>query len=433
MRRFRRAFPVAVAAVLTAAACTDSPNPLEPDPIPIGEPGETVTLQALTCTGSMSQREVKCAPPAPNTAAAFGDIIVGNQGIYVTLASSNVAYNGGTGQFTFDVTLQNLIEQPLGTADGTTLDPAGIRIFFFTGPTVTAGTGVAAVVPDGFDTFTALGQAYYAYTGNILVQNETSAAKTWTLIMPPTVETFAFTVLVSAPVQYPNGYITLDGNLPAANYGNLHPGSTEDLVAVSKDAVGTPVVSSITFGTTNAGCATVSPSGTVTGVQAQSCTITATDGVRNGSMIFNVTGTVRTWNGSISTDWSVGGNWNGGLAPVAADSVLIPAAAPLDPALVANTTIQGVQVEDVALIALGAFNLTANANVQTGPTGGITASGGRLILAGTGATFLSGGTVPSVLVSGTYSLSADLVARAEAGADNGLIQVDSFLLQVDAN
>ena len=69
-----------------------------------------------------------------------GDLIIGGQNVNVKLTSSNVAYNSGTGRFTFDVTVQNLIPQPLGTTDGTTLAPGGVSVFFTSGPTVTDGT-----------------------------------------------------------------------------------------------------------------------------------------------------------------------------------------------------------------------------------------------------------------------------------------------------
>jgi hypothetical protein len=117
---------------------------------------------------------------------------------------SNLAYDGGTGQFTFDVTITNLYPRSMGTTDGTTPDANGVRTFFHSGPDVTGGTGVASVVPDGFSTFTAAGQPYYQYSGallgadGILSPNETTSAKTWTLVMPPTVISFSFTLGIAA-------------------------------------------------------------------------------------------------------------------------------------------------------------------------------------------------------------------------------------------
>jgi hypothetical protein len=417
----------ALLVVLAAAACTDrSPTGADPREPPVGEPGgPTATIAVLDCTASMGSHQVSCRPAAPGTGGAVGDLHVGNQGVYVLLTSSNVNYNGGTGQFTFDATLQNLIEQPLGTTDGVTLDPAGIRIFFTTGPVVTGGTGTASVVPDGFDFFTAAAQAYYTYP-YLLDQNEISPAETWTFIVTPTVTSFQFYVLVSAPVEYPTGYITLNGELPGFDYGALHPSTPQGLTAVIKDPYGVVLPGAVTFGTTDPDCATVSGAGLVTGIRAATCTITATAGAVSGDMIFDVTGTTRTWNGSVSADWAAGANWNGGYAPADVDSAVIPTGVPNFPALTAETDIGGVEVADGATVSLGAFILRASADVATGPTpgSGILATTGALVLTGTGETVE--GRVPSLRVTGTYSLSELLYVVAPGAVQGGNITTQSY-------
>jgi hypothetical protein len=353
----------------------------------------------------------------------------------VKLTSSNIAYNSGTGQFTFDVTVQNLIQQPMGTTDGTTLDPNGVRVFFSSGPSVTSGVGTAAVVPDGFATFTAAGQPYYQYNA-VLAQNATSGARTWTLVMPPTVTGFSFLLYVSAPVEYPNGYITLDGQLPAYHYGTLHPTATHPLVAVSKTAVGNVVPgTTITFGTTSAVCATVSGVGLVDGVQAATCSITASDGTRSGSMVFDVTGMTRAWTGATSTDWSIGSNWADGLVPVAADSVSVPfpLASGNFPVLSSAVAISDVTVADQATLNVASFVLTSTGNVRTGATAGsgILASGAGSVLL-TGASKAVQGRFPAVLVTGTYSLDGAYHGVAPQTVDAGQIASDLFEMDVDA-
>jgi hypothetical protein len=88
----------------------------------------------------------------------------------------------------------------MGTADGTTPHADGVRVFFLSGPTVTAGTGTVDVAnEDGTATITAAGQAYFQYAGT-LAPSQTSAAKLWSFNVPPTVTTFTFTVLVNARV-----------------------------------------------------------------------------------------------------------------------------------------------------------------------------------------------------------------------------------------
>lgn len=420
----------ALLALLAAAACTDrsATGPSSrADPPGSGPAGPATTIAQLTCTADVRAGTVACAPATPRTGDASG-LILGNQGVYVQVTSTNVNYNSGTGSFTFDATLQNLIEQPLGTTDGTTLDPGGINIYFHETPTVVEGTGSASVIPDGFAFFTAAAQPYYNYP-YLLDQTEVSPAETWSFVVPPTATRFVFSVYVSAPVEYPTGYITLDGELPGALYGPLHPSTPHGLTAVVKNAVGAVVPGTVTFGTTNADCAQVNGTGTVTGIRAATCSITATSGAYAGEMVFSVTGTGRTWNGSVSADWSVGANWNGGYAPAAVDSAIIPTGVPNFPALVAATSIGGVNVADGATLSLGAFDLTASADVATGPTpgSGILGTTGVLELAGMGET--AQGRVPALRVTGEYALSGDLHVVAPGRVVSGRLRNAGYLLR----
>jgi len=91
----------------------------------------------------------------------------------------------------------------------------------------------------------------------------------------------------------------------------------------------------------------------------------------------------------------------------------------------------GVTVENVATISLGAFDMTASANVATGTSGGITNTSGRLFLSGVARTVE--GKVPVLRVTGTYSLSANLTARAPIQVDAGRLTVSALRLQADAN
>jgi len=285
------------------------------------------------------------------------------------------------------------------------------------------------VVPDGFATFTAAGQAYYRYVEK-LSTGQTSAAHTWTLVMPPTVTTFDFILFVSAPVEYPNGYITLDGQLPDYSFGSLHPAAPHALAAVVKTAVGNVIPGAVvTYGTSSAACATVDGAGTVTGVQAASCTITATSGIIAGSMNFDVTGTTRTWTGAVSSDWSIGGNWGLGLVPVAADSVDIPAGVPNMPVLSAASPVGGVTVQNGATLSLGAFDPTAGSSVGTAGTGAITSTTGQLVLAGASPSTVSGN-LPVMFVTGIYALAGDVNAAAPAQVENGFLNAGIYSIYV---
>jgi hypothetical protein len=429
-RRLSRALAALVA--LGAAACTDRATPVSPvGKGPEGPAAPSITLQALRCTADRGSLTVGCQPAVPGGDGAQGDIIVGNQNIYVKLTSTNVAYNAGTGQFTFDVSVQNLLEQPMGTLDGTTPAAGGIRVFFYDGPTVTSGVGVASVVPDGFATFTSAGQAYYQYN-SVLAQNATSGTKTWTLIFPPTVNTFTFLLYVNAPVEYPNGYITLDGKLPDDDYGDLHPTATHPLTAVVKNALGIVIPGQVvTWGTSDAGCLTVDGAGVISGVQAADCDVTATSGVRTGSLRVHVTGATRAWTGTVSSDWNLPGNWGLGKVPVAVDSVTIPTGVPNYPVLTSAVAISNVTVADNATLDVAGFTLTSTGDVATGATApsGIVASGaGQLTLTGTGK--LIHGRFPRTLVTGTYSLNGNWEGTAPEMVDNGQVTSTDWLMRL---
>ncbi|SOD02607.1 Regulator of chromosome condensation (RCC1) repeat-containing protein [bacterium JGI 053] len=181
-----------IAALALLAACADR-GPLEPDP----SAAPPANAQRFECIAKVREQTVACAAHAPVSSGLRGAIL-GGQGQYVKLTSSNVAFNAGTGTFSFDETVQNLLPYAIGTLDGVNPDPAGIRVFFNSGPAVTSGWGTATVQnADGVGVFTATNQPYFQYPG-ILAPNATSAAKSWQLHVDPDVAFFAFTLFVSA-------------------------------------------------------------------------------------------------------------------------------------------------------------------------------------------------------------------------------------------
>ena len=179
------------AALLAAAACSDR-NVLLPSQAPLPQ-----SLPAAVCTVDVRAKRVACSD-ASATGAARGDRLVGGQEKFVRLTSSNVAYDNQDFVFTFDETLQNLLKQSMGTTDGSTVTP--IKVFFSQQPTVTSGTGDVSILnADGVGMFTASNQPYYQYS-EILTPYQISAAKTWEFSVDATVNTFTFTVFVSAPL-----------------------------------------------------------------------------------------------------------------------------------------------------------------------------------------------------------------------------------------
>jgi len=262
-----RALPL-VAAALVLAACSDRGEPLHPV---IGADAPRAPLAAVSCTASVESQSVRCGTPA-----GFGGngVVIGGQHTYVDLTSSNIAVTADT--FAFDVTVTNLIPQPLGTTNGSTADAEGIRVFFASGP-VSSGAGTVTVAnPDGTGTFTAAGQPYYQYAGP-LVQDSTTGAKRWKLRLSPEVTSFTFTVLLSAAVQYPTGYI--DGHPYVLS---LNPNETRTLSGTVRDVVGNPVAGAITWTSGSPGIVSVTGSQATAGASRGFAEITAESGGRPG-------------------------------------------------------------------------------------------------------------------------------------------------------
>ncbi|HET6765667.1 MAG TPA: lamin tail domain-containing protein [Longimicrobiaceae bacterium] len=186
------------ATIVAVAACADSIS----GPSGVRAPAHipSPTLIGFDCTASRTDMSVRCGNPQL-PAGAHG-IVIGAQNVYVKLTSSNVSYNSGTEIFQFDVTVQSLLNEAIGTPDGTVADPQGIQVFFHSGPTATVGSGTITVAnADGTDTFTGANQPYFRYS-EILAHNAVSSAKTWQLSMPSTVTSFAFKVYIETDVQY---------------------------------------------------------------------------------------------------------------------------------------------------------------------------------------------------------------------------------------
>lgn len=185
---------VGIAAVVTA--CSDS-APTELTVIPRAES----KVQAFSCTANIRAAVVSCGEI--NTAPGVQPVLIGGQNQNVALYADpdSISYDPGTEIFRFPVTITNLMNEAIGTPDGTIADPNGIRVFFHSGPTATDGSGSISVLnADGTSTFTAADQPYFQYD-QILAHNQTSNTKTWELLVPATVNTFSFRVFLETEVQ----------------------------------------------------------------------------------------------------------------------------------------------------------------------------------------------------------------------------------------
>lgn len=269
--RNRVQFLPLAAATLLLAACSDMAGPVRPD-VAAAEPAGPSVQVSVTCSADTEARTVQCGDAM--LPEGVRGLIVGNQHQYVTLTSSNLAVTPDT--FSLDVTVTNLIPQPLGTTDGVAADPAGVRVFFSTEPASAEGA-VTVGNPDGIGTFTAAQQPYYQYAGP-LYQDSTTAARRWKFATDPAVTRFTFTVLVSAAVQYPDGYISDHPYVVA-----LDPGETRTLDGIVRNAVGEPLAGQVITWTSNQP-ATASVTGAqVTGGPSRGFTeLTATNGPRSG-------------------------------------------------------------------------------------------------------------------------------------------------------
>ena len=220
LRTFRLIERGAVSAVaLCVAACAESSAPTAPK-------GEFRT-ELITCQASVSAGTLSCAASQPLAAAGISaDLVLGGQGALVRLASSGSAYSAGT--FSSNVTVENLIAQPMNTADGTTPDAGGIKVFFHSGPAVTGGTGTVSVAnPDGSGAFTGSNQPYYLYSsGAVLASGATTAAKSWQFTVPATVSTFSFEVFVSTRLPNENPPIVALGLSRSPSALTIAPGGS---------------------------------------------------------------------------------------------------------------------------------------------------------------------------------------------------------------
>lgn len=230
------------ALALLAAGCTDrgSPAPTLADP----PAPPTGTMAVLTCHASITDGTAECFAPDGQGGAALpggaaGDLkTIGGQGRYVRLTSSNVTSGGGT--FSMDVTVQNLSNLAMGTADGVTPHADGVRVFFHSGPTASPSGSVAVSNPSGEAFFTAADQPYFEYAGAelggdaILEEAEVSSSKPWTFSVDGGATSFSFTVYVSTEV--PAGEIeTVAPQVSSTSASTLVPGATVTLTGINFD------------------------------------------------------------------------------------------------------------------------------------------------------------------------------------------------------
>lgn len=199
VRPFRHLFSAILAAAALAACSDQQPFGGSKEAL-IGVPRLTA-IQALDCNVGTTSG-FRCSPAGAGNSQASRVLFGGPNGTSVQLSSGNGSYDSIAEIYQFDVTVTNLLNEAIGTPDGVTPDPDGIRVFFYDAPVVTVGTGTVTVDnPDGYAAFTSPNQPYFAYS-EILTSYSESSAKTWRFNKPRTVQAFTFRVYVETDVQY---------------------------------------------------------------------------------------------------------------------------------------------------------------------------------------------------------------------------------------
>jgi hypothetical protein len=205
---------LAIGVALGAGACSPDRETGPGHDLP-----RTVT-RSITCHASVAEETIDCVGPQA------APLVIGGQGLYVELRSRRARYRPDDDLFTFEVRIENLSTQTIGT-DGVAI--TGVKIFFQSGPTVTGGD-LGAVMSvaneDGLGTFTGSNQPYYAWAES-LATAKTSTMKVWELNIPDGVTSFVFSVLVSAEVPDPNTVLLW---LPIAQF------NTHDLTGIAANS-----------------------------------------------------------------------------------------------------------------------------------------------------------------------------------------------------
>ena len=204
------------ALVIAAGACSD--QPITSSVTPVTPPAPTAN-QAGMLRGTVREDGTlvfESLDPAiqvgdSNTSGA----IYGNQNVTAKVTASNFSLvnSAGTKTWTFKLAVHNLLNYSVGSIDGgaTPYDTVGVFVFFPSAPSVVSptncGCSVNVLNTQGTANFSGINQKYYWYHDRLsakgLAGDSTTNNPTWTFTAPSAVNSFRFTVLLSAP--WPRG------------------------------------------------------------------------------------------------------------------------------------------------------------------------------------------------------------------------------------
>ena len=186
----------AVSCLLLALACQDVERVSAPIRMPAAaQAGAGPTLMlALRCTLSRSTSTISCAPASSLAPGVSANVILSATGTYAQFVPFNLVKDTVKQIWSFDALLHNLMQQSIGTLNGTTV--TGSKVFV-TDIEATQGTGTVSIInADGTGNFTAPNQKYFNYN-QIVAAGANSLAKLWKVSVPNTVTEVNMDILVS--------------------------------------------------------------------------------------------------------------------------------------------------------------------------------------------------------------------------------------------
>ena len=203
--------------VIAAAACSD--QSITSSVKPVVPPTPTTNYTAGMLRGTVREDgTVVLESLDPSIQAGDSNVsgaIYGNQNVTAKVTASNFTLTtaGGVKTWKFTLAVHNLLNYPVGSVDGsaTPYDTVGVYVFFPTAPSVVSPANSGATVnvlnTQGTASFSGINQKYYWYHDRLaakgLAGDSTKNNPTWTFTAPSTVNSFRFTVLLSAP--WPRG------------------------------------------------------------------------------------------------------------------------------------------------------------------------------------------------------------------------------------
>jgi hypothetical protein len=227
------------------AACGDPSRILSPDAPASG--AKATALASVNCTVvfgvNHSVSSFRCANTGDASASATdvttqgmkARVLVGGQYVYITVGFGGFTWTASSNQFAMNVTVQNLMTQPMGTTDGVTAAAGGTKLFVVRGPSVYSGTGTITIPSDsGVGDFTGPNQPYWQYDG-IIKTDSVSKSSNWKFDLPSQASGIEFAIEITSPIPAENSVLrweVLRQGLSDSSYNAVWQQSSSNIYAV---------------------------------------------------------------------------------------------------------------------------------------------------------------------------------------------------------